>query len=185
MFFACEEIRRFGAGRATVVSIAAAAGMTHANVYRYFPSKTALFDAVSTDWLKRLEDMLRNISDAPDPAHDKLERMVLSLARAYRDKAEAETAVFELFAGAFLAGRQPPRRHRARLAELFGRVIEEGASTGGFLLPASRAASLIFDGLYRFLSPAAVLNDRDQSWNAMEKRMEQVLRGLLAVLRHG
>ncbi len=35
------HVRRLGHARTTVVGIAADAGMTHANVYRYFPSKMA------------------------------------------------------------------------------------------------------------------------------------------------
>ena len=44
-----------GSRAVTVVGIAEAAGMTHANVYRYFPSKAALIDAVAARWLKSLE----------------------------------------------------------------------------------------------------------------------------------
>ena len=41
-----QGIRRYGFHGASMVQIAAEAGMSHANVYRYFPSKAALFDAV-------------------------------------------------------------------------------------------------------------------------------------------
>jgi AcrR family transcriptional regulator len=64
------------------VAIAEAAGMTHANVYRYFPSKEALIDAVVDAWIKSVETRLTDIADGPDPSDDKLERMVLALARA-------------------------------------------------------------------------------------------------------
>ena len=37
-----ERVRRFGYARTTVVGIATEAGMTHANVYRYFATKAAL-----------------------------------------------------------------------------------------------------------------------------------------------
>ena len=48
--------------------------MTHANVYRYFPSRAALVDAVVDVWLKATERRLAEIADGPDPADDKLER---------------------------------------------------------------------------------------------------------------
>ena len=53
---ACDHLRRFGPKRTTIVGIAEAAGMSHANVYRYFPSKQALFEAVTALWLKPLEE---------------------------------------------------------------------------------------------------------------------------------
>ena len=48
---AAEHIRRYGLERTTVVSIAAEAGMSHANVYRYFPSKNSLIEALTDHWL--------------------------------------------------------------------------------------------------------------------------------------
>ena len=53
-----DHLRRFGPRRTTIVGIAEAAGMSHANVYRYFPSKQALFEAVTALWLKPLEAQL-------------------------------------------------------------------------------------------------------------------------------
>lgn len=85
---AAEEIRRHGARRVTVVAVAEAAGMSHANVYRYFTSKTALVDAVSAAWLKSVEAALADVAGAPDPADDKLERMLVALARALRERLE-------------------------------------------------------------------------------------------------
>ena len=44
---AADRLRRHGARGVTVVGVAQEAGMTHANVYRYFPSKAALIDALA------------------------------------------------------------------------------------------------------------------------------------------
>jgi AcrR family transcriptional regulator len=78
---ASEHLRTFGLKRFTVVAVAEEAGMTHANVYRYFPSRVALIDAVVDLWLKATERKLADIADGPDPADDKLERLILGLAR--------------------------------------------------------------------------------------------------------
>ena len=45
-----HDVRLFGIECTTVVAIARDAGMTHANVYRYFPSKEALVDAITAAW---------------------------------------------------------------------------------------------------------------------------------------
>ncbi len=58
--------------------------MSHANVYRYFRSKTALLEAVTTAWLAPLEAGLRVIADAPDPVYDKLERLLFAIHRGYK-----------------------------------------------------------------------------------------------------
>ena len=94
---AAEHVRRFGASRLTIVSVAKDAGMSHGNVYRYFPSKEALFDAVTEQWLKPVEAACRTVADAPDPAFDKLERIIVSVHRSYLDKLEKDPEIFDLF----------------------------------------------------------------------------------------
>src|SRR5688500_11109941 len=82
---AADQLRQHGARGVTVVSVAEEAGMTHANVYRYFASKAALIDAVAERWLRQLETTLAAIADSPDPADDKLERLIQGIARAHRE----------------------------------------------------------------------------------------------------
>ena len=93
---AAEQLRLHGARAVTVVGVAEAAGMTHANVYRYFPSRAALIDAVAARWLKALEATIADIADAPDPADDKLERLVQALARAHRDLLARDRHLFDV-----------------------------------------------------------------------------------------
>ena len=51
---AVDVLRRFGPDKATVVDVARALGVTHGSVYRYFPSKAALRDAVVKQWLEAM-----------------------------------------------------------------------------------------------------------------------------------
>ena len=57
------HIRKFGAARATIVGVAQDAGMTHANVYRYFPSKATLFEEITASWLRPIEARLREVAE--------------------------------------------------------------------------------------------------------------------------
>ncbi len=109
---AAEHLRRLGPRRVTVVGIAQAAGMTHANVYRYFSSKTALIDAVAAQWLRRLELGLAEIADAPDPADDKLERLLVAIAQGNRGLLARDRHLFEVYAAAAETSRGFVRKHR-------------------------------------------------------------------------
>lgn len=183
---AAAHVRRYGLRRTTIVAIAQEAGMSHANVYRYFPSREALIDAVLDQWLKPIEKGARDIVDGPDPAVDKLERLASALFRAYRRKLDEDAAIFQIFAEASAAGRPFARRHRNRLGAEFHRVIEEGVSGGSFLLGDQRGAVLmIWDALGRFLNPATVAQDREIPAGQLESRMDQIVRILLKAFTGG
>lgn len=183
---AANHIRRYGLRRTTIVSIAEDAGMSHANVYRYFPSKAALVEAVTDYWLRPIEAGLRDIADGPDPAYDKLERILSALQRAYRDKLDSDENLFELFADATARSTAIARRHRNRIQGEIQRVIDEGMATGAFFSgDQRRALAFVFDSLFRFLHPVAVRLDRDARPDQLAARFERVLQQLLRGLIQG
>ncbi len=183
---AAAHLRRFGFRRTTVVAIAHEAGMSHANVYRYFPSKSALVDAVLDQWLKPIEKGARDIADGPDPASDKLERLVSAVFRAYRRKLDEDSEIFGIFAAASSGAPGIARKHRNRIFSEFHRVVEEGVSGGSFQLSDQRAAVLLIgDALARFLNPLNVSQDRDILAKQLETRMEQIVQMLLKALSNG
>lgn len=177
-----KRLRRDGLRRLTVVGVAEDAGMTHANVYRYFRSKADLADHILGDWLRDIERRLADVSQSPDPADDKLERFLTLLARGYGEKAAADRMVFAVFIDALDQGRFVARRHQDRVRELMVRVIEEGVST--HLLAgadARRIELLISDVLHRFLDPHAIARDASLApqGGVAEARRERALRLLL------
>ena len=180
------HVRKYGHQRTTVVGVAAEAGMTHANVYRYFPSKTALLDEVVASGLKPLEARLREAADGADPAHDKLERMLTAVHRDYRAKLDEDPSLFDLLVEALLANRPSARKHRLRVQSEIQRVLEEGVAAGAFAMTdRRRAMSLIFDAAHRFIHPVALRLDRDASAPAVALRFETVLAMTVRTLRAG
>ena len=180
---AADHIRRHGLARTTVVGIAAEAGMSHANVYRYFPSKDSLIDALTDHWLKPIESGLHDIADSPDPADDKLERIVSALYRAYRNKVETDPNLFKIFVEAVEEGRAIARRHRSRLQAEILRVIDEGMTGGVFRQgDQRRAMALVFDGLHRFVHPVPARLDRDVPREQMDRRFERMAQVVLRAI---
>ncbi len=172
---AAAQMRRFGTKRMTIVSVAAELGMTHANVYRYFPSKLALQDAVTAQWLKPLEADLRVSADSPDPAYDKLERVLLVLHRSYRNKFADDPHIFDLFAEAVIEGRGVARKHRNAVQSTLQRIVEEGIAAGSFeTSDHRRALALIFDAMHRFIHPVPVRMDADIPRAFLEQRFERL-----------
>lgn len=183
---AAEHLRRLGPKRVTVVAVAAEAGMTHANVYRYFPSKDALLDAVAGRWLREVEARLAGISDAPDPPDDKIERLLTALAAAQREVLASEPHLFAVHRDAALASRPIARRHRGRLRTLVEHVVEEGIGTGSFAArDHERAIAYIFDASYRFTHPLAIGHDADLPADLIEARLGAVIQAIQRALRTG
>lgn len=183
---AAEHIRRFGVERTSVTGIAEAAGMSHANVYRYYPSKMALFDEITAGWLKPLEAGLRIISDAQDPPFDKLERLALAIHRSYRHKLEADPKIFRLFVDAADKAAPVARRHRARIESEIRRILDEGTGSGLIEIKDQEFyLLLILDALHRFIDPAAMVRDINQAQGELEERAARVLDLLRPVLTTG
>jgi AcrR family transcriptional regulator len=183
---AAEHVRRFGAARTTIVGVAAEAGMTHANVYRYFPSKIALMEEITAAWLRPLEAKLREAAEGADPAYDKLERMLLAVHRAYRAKLDGDPALFDLLIDSLAQERASARKHRARIQSEMQRVVEEGVASGAFAMAdRRRALALVFDASHRFLHPVALRLDRDIPAPALAQRFERIVSMTLRALRTG
>jgi AcrR family transcriptional regulator len=172
---AAEHVRRHGLAKTTVVGIAQDAHMSHANVYRYFATKSVLIDAVIAQWLKPLEVSLRDIADGPDPAYDKIERMCAVLFRAYRDKLETDPNWFVIFATATEKGRGVARKHRARIRDEIQRAVEEGVSSSLFTAGSRRQlVAFVFDAFHRFIHPVSIRLDGDIPRHEMNARFDRV-----------
>ena len=68
-----------GYGQTTLPAIAAAAGVSTANIYRYFPSKLAILYSLYEPWLvDRLDRLGKTLAAIADP-RQRLERLLLAL----------------------------------------------------------------------------------------------------------
>src|SRR6202022_1860302 len=74
-----DVLRRFGLAKATVVDVARVLDVSHGSVYRHFPSKASLRDAVAKRWLDRANAPLQEIADGSGPAPARLERWLRAL----------------------------------------------------------------------------------------------------------
>jgi AcrR family transcriptional regulator len=183
---AAQQLRAHGAKAVTVVGVAELAGMTHANVYRYFPSKAALIDAIAARWLKSLEAEIAEIADAPDPADDKLERLLQAVARAQRDLLAENRHLFDVYCDATETNRALVRKHRARLRHLIERVVDEGIATGKFdPRDRERALAFIGDAAYRFINPIAVRLDAEIPSDIVDQRLAATIRVIERALANG
>lgn len=162
----------------TIIGLARELRMSHANVYRYFPSKTAIIDAVLDRWLARVENFLQETARGDGTAAERIERVVIELHRRRRAKFQLEPALYESFRRVIVSRSDAVAKRQQKIASLFQKLIEKGIDDGEFRpVDAAEAATALEDATAFFLHPAVMpsaLNNRG------EERARNVVRHVLA-----
>lgn len=150
-----EVLRRFGPGKATVVDVARALDVSHGSVYRHFPSKAALRDAVAARWLDRVSAPLAAVVAQNGSAAGRLRGWLDLLIAIKRAKALDDPEMFATYCALAKDAREVVVAHVASLTRQIETIIAAGDVSGEFSVadPAAAAAA-VFDATSRFHNPA-------------------------------
>src|SRR5499426_2131735 len=88
--------RRLGFAKTAVADIAAELKMSPANVYRFFPSKNAIVQALCQRCLSELETKIWAVARSRDPAPQRLQRLVLENLCYHKENLLVEQRVSDL-----------------------------------------------------------------------------------------
>jgi AcrR family transcriptional regulator len=150
-----DVLRRFGPSKTTVVDVARALGVSHGSVYRHFPSKAALRDAVTERWLHRISDPLEAVVRGKEPAPDRLRKWLDALMAAKRRRVLDEAELFATYVGLAADAREVVKAHVDALIDQAARIIADGIKSGAFTVKDAKvAARSVFDATARFHNPA-------------------------------
>jgi AcrR family transcriptional regulator len=92
-----DVLRRYGPGKATVVDVAQALGVSHGSVYRHFASKAELRDAVLRGWLARSMAPLQAIANSRTPPPARLRQWFSTLRQTKRDNVLGDPELFATY----------------------------------------------------------------------------------------
>ena len=175
-----EVLRRYGPAKANVVDVARALGVSHGSVYRHFPSKAALRDAVTERWLESISEPLEAIATGQGTAPKRLERWLDSLVQTKRRKALEDPELFATYIELAADAREVVRAHVERLIDQLDRIIADGSAHGALVADRPRAAArAVFDATSRFHNPAHAAEWSDPQVDAAYEGVRAlVLRGL-------
>lgn len=149
-----EVLRRFGPAKATVVDVARALGVSHGSVYRHFPSKAALRDAVTERWLARVATPLAVVAAEEGPAAERLRRWFNLLIAAKRSRALQDPELFATYMELVAEAREVVKAHVDHLVEQIARIIADGVAQGEFAaMDPVAVARAVFDATARFHNP--------------------------------
>src|SRR5829696_9258148 len=88
--------RRLGYAKTAVADIASELRMSPANVYRFFPSKTAIVQAICQRCLGELEAKIWAVARSRDAASQRLERLSLEVLAYHKENLLTEQNVNDL-----------------------------------------------------------------------------------------
>lgn len=150
-----EALRRYGPAKANVVDVARALGVSHGSVYRHFPSKAALRDAVTERWLSEISKPLEAIAAGKGTAPQRLGRWLDGLVQAKRRKALDDPELFATYIALAADAREVVKTHVETLVDQLACIVAEGVADGAFAADDPRAAArAAFDATTRFHNPA-------------------------------
>ncbi len=150
-----DVLRRYGPAKANVVDVARALGVSHGSVYRHFPSKAALRDAVTERWLASISAPLAAVADEEGAAPERLQRWLDLLVHSKRRKALEEPELFATYVELAAGAREVVTAHVDTLVGQLRRIITDGIARGEFKIPdPSAAARAVFDATTRYHNPA-------------------------------
>lgn len=174
-------IRRHGPAKATVVDVARALGMSHGNVYRHFPSKAALREAVVARWLHAILPPLEALVAGAAPAPARLADYVRTLAAVKRAKVIDDPELFAAYHALAEEHRAAVAAHVATLVAHLAAILAQGRAEGAWrVADPSATARAVLDATLRFHHPHHVPDTAADP--GAPARLEAVLALLLAGL---
>lgn len=175
-----EVLRRYGPTKATVVDVARALGVSHGSVYRHFPSKAALGEAVIRRWLERVTAPIAAIAAETGPAIPRLRRWLETLMAAKRRKTLDDPELFATYSVLAEDARAVVAEHVADLTRQVAVILADGAAEGDFsLADPALSARAVLDATARFHNPAHAAEWKDPTIDAaFEAVWSLVLNGL-------
>jgi len=180
---AVDLLRKHGIAKTTVVDVARALDMSHANVYRHFASKTELQDAVAQRWLKKIMEPLRAIVEEKGSAAERLERWIFTLAAQKRAKVLNDPELFAAYHAIATDARAVVEAHVGELQAHIACIIRDGAAVGEFKVrDAEEAAMAVLNATARFHHPYHV---KESGGRDTTEEIRAVMKLVLAGLRSG
>jgi AcrR family transcriptional regulator len=149
--------RRLGFAKTAVADIAAELGMSPANVYRFFPSKNAIVEAICQRCLAEVETQAWAVARSKIPAAPRLERLILDILSYHKENLLTEQRVHDIVLVAIEHSWDTIRAHKEVLREVVERILRDGIEAGDFeAVDPRETADLILRSLVVFTHPVLV-----------------------------
>jgi AcrR family transcriptional regulator len=174
--------RRLGYEKTAVADIASELGMSPANVYRFFPSKIAIVQAICQRCLAELEAKVWSIARGRAPASERLQRLVLEMLAYHKENLLEEQKVNDIVIVAMEQSWDAIMAHKEVQRTVIELIVRDGIEAGEFEPVEPRETSaLIMRSWVSFCHPI-LLAEGVQNGHDLETEARALTRFLLRAI---
>jgi AcrR family transcriptional regulator len=149
--------RRLGFAKTAVADIAAELKMSPANVYRFFPSKNAIIEAICQRCLGECEERAWAVARSRGSAAERSERLVLEILAYHKENHLTDQRVNDMVLAAIELSWGAIRAHKEHIRMVLEAILREGIERGEFEPVDPRETSrLMMISLVHFCHPVLV-----------------------------
>ena len=125
-----DVLRRYGPAKANVVDVARALNVSHGSVYRHFPSKAALREAVAERFLNSMSAPLAGITDARE--------WFDTLIATKRSRAQQDPELFATYVNLAHESGDVVHRHVEHLIDSLATIVKDRTTARALILATAR-----------------------------------------------
>jgi AcrR family transcriptional regulator len=174
--------RRIGYAKTAVADIAAELGMSPANVYRFFPSKNAIVEAICQRCLAELEERAWAVVRSKAPAAARIERLFLEILAYNKENLLQDQRVHDIVLVAIEHNWEAIRAHKDSIGKLLEVMLRDGIAAGEFEpVDPRETAELIKRSMVVFTHPVLIGHCLEEHQD-LEAAVRQSVRFLLRAI---
>ena len=149
--------RRVGFAKTAVADIAGELGMSPANIYRFFPSKNAIVEAICRRCLGEVENRSWAVARSKAPASQRLERLVLEHLAYHQENLMSEKGVYDMVLAAIEHSWDAIHAHKKAMCAMTELILRDGIEAGEFEpVDPRETAELIMGAAVAFTHPILI-----------------------------
>jgi AcrR family transcriptional regulator len=149
--------RRLGFAKTAVADIAAELDMSPANIYRFFPSKNAIVDAICQRCLSEVEEKAWAVARSKIPANQRIERLFLAILAYHKENLLIEKRVHDMVLVAIEQNWDAILAHKEVMRTAVELILRDGIEAGEFERVDPRETSnVLMQSLVGFCHPVLV-----------------------------
>lgn len=155
--------RHYGYSKTTIGDISEGCCMSPANIYRFFPSKSALVEAMVREVIADLEARLFAVVRAEIPASERLTRLIKEIHQHTLDNYLDHRKVHEIVLIAMQEQWLTLREHLDKVTAFIGEIVTSGVERGEFAAcDIYRTAKCVHASVVTLCHPAMVALKLDE-----------------------